>query len=378
MFHRTKRTLAVVFALSALGALAASPATAEFKSSVEHTIHDGSQVGSDLFAFNAGGVSCSEISYSGTGSSKTSSTITLAPTYKGCTAFGFPGVTIDVNGCQLVVGSAVTNTAAISCPGAPMEITGPSCTLTIASQSGLGSVSYVNEGAAPKRDIKVNFELSGIKYTQHGKGATPCTSATFSNGTYKGIATLTGTDTAGAQIDLWVEPPLFHSSVKPTTFDGTQAATHIFMFNSGVFSCKNITFSGTQSEATATKLQLQPSYSGCSWFFGAVTIDTNGCQFVFNVAQVDIVCPGKPMEITAGACNVTIGSQSLTAVNYTNQGTAPKRDVLIQFALTGLKYTEDSPLFPECSGTFSNGTYQGSITVTGTDEAGGQADFWFS
>lgn len=185
-----------------LGILGVAPASAEFHSSVEHTVLDGKQVGSDSLVFNAGKITCTTITYSGTQSVKTSTTASLTPAYSGCNAFGFVGVTIDTNGCQLVLHTS-TELTDVSCGEKPITVTAPGCTLTIGSQTGLTSSTFVTEGTTPKRDIKAKLSLTGLKYTQVGSGETPCTSSSFSDGSYAAEATLTGTDTAGSQVDFW-------------------------------------------------------------------------------------------------------------------------------------------------------------------------------
>jgi len=363
--------------------VSAAPASAEFFSAVEHTTFDGTQVGSDLFAFNAGGVTCAKITYTGTQTGKTATSLSLTPSYAECNAFGFPGTTIDVNGCQMIMRSAIPNTVDLSCPSKPIEVTGPNCTLTIPSQSAASTSNvFKTEGVSPNRDVKLELTLVNLRYTQVGKGATPCTSGTFTNGSYTGAATVTGTDTVGSKVDFYVKEPedtpgKFHSSVAHTLFSGNQIGEDNPSFNIGTFRCTSITYSGTQIISTPSKLYLSPVYSGCSsGVYGAITVHTNGCLWVFKEASVELACPSAPMEITfSSVCTVTLNTQTLNSVSYSNEGTAPKRDIRVSITLSGIKYTQDSGTFPGCSsGTFTNGVYTGAATVKGTDTSGAQTD----
>jgi hypothetical protein len=383
MTRKLKVTTAIALTVCALAATFAASASAEFHSSVEHTILDGKQVGSDSLIFNAGRISCSEITYSGTLSAKTSSTAELTPAYSECNAFGFVGVTIDVNGCKLVLHPA-TELTDISCGEKPIEVTAPNCTLTISSQTGLTSSTYSTEGTTPKRDVKVKLSLTGLKYTQTGKGEVPCTSATFSEGSYTAEATLTGTNTSSEQVDLWSEeaPKEFHSSVEHTTLDGSQVGSDSLLFNAGKISCSTITYGGTLSTKASSTVELTPTYSTCNAFgFSGVTIDVNGCKFVLHSSTelTDISCGAeKSIEVTASNCTLKISSQTgLTSSTYITQGRMPTRDIKAKLALTGLKYTQEGKGATPCtSSTFTDGSYTAEATLTGTNTSGEQVDLW--
>jgi hypothetical protein len=205
MIRNLKALGLAALAVCALGAFsAASASAAEFHSSVEHSVLDGTQIGTDVFTTNAGEVSCTEATYTGTQTAKTTTTQSSLAKYSGCTAFGFAAVPITVNGCEYVFHAAATNTVDIVCPaGKTIEVLAPNCTVTVGSQNGKTAVTFATEGKSPKRDVKVNVNLAGLTYTQHPKGFFPCASGTFTNGTYKGEATVIGTDTNGNQVDAW-------------------------------------------------------------------------------------------------------------------------------------------------------------------------------
>ncbi|HEX7278555.1 MAG TPA: hypothetical protein VF255_02920 [Solirubrobacterales bacterium] len=186
----------------------------------------------------------------------------------------------------------------------------------------------------------------------------------------------------------------FHSSVAHTELRGEQhAGEDTFTVNAGTVRCSHATYTGTETSATATTQSVTPAYTGCKAFgFVNTTIDTNGCSYRFdsNGNNVDIICPGNPITVTAFNCWVTVGSQeNLGTVTYTNvagQTTKNEKeevigvhedDVTVDVNITGIKYTQHSKSFPGCTnGTFTNGTYTGSATVRGFNTAGEQVDIW--
>jgi hypothetical protein len=190
----------------ALAASSGSASAAEFHSEVAHAQISGSQVGTDSFTLNAGTWKCTELAYSGTQATEaTSSEITVTPKYGGCTAFGFIGATIDVNGCDYRFTPNANPYLHISCSEKPIEVTTATCTVTFGSQTVNSGVTYTNEGAGTTRDLRVNSSISGLTYTQHNKSFPFCAggAGTFTNGTFSGEATMKGANTAGVQVGIW-------------------------------------------------------------------------------------------------------------------------------------------------------------------------------
>lgn len=123
------------------------------------------------------------------------------------------------------------------------------------------------------------------------------------------------------------------------------AGNDVFTTEAGSLEC-NKHFQGSLNGATPT-LTITPTITGCKAFgFLSATVNMNGCDYLFTEptgtlpnfsAKVDIVCPaGKVIELNAGTCKVTIGSQGpLSSVALTNTGS----DVLVKAAITGISYT---------------------------------------
>jgi hypothetical protein len=204
---RKLKALGLAFvAILALGVLSASAASAaEIHSEQAHTIIDGSQpvAEDDVYTFNAGTVKCTEASYSGTTTSATSSEVSLTPAYSGCTAFGFVNAKIDIEiECTFRLRWGIPPFR-ISCTKFTIKITAFNCHVSMGTQDINSGVTYDNAGSGSSRDITATLNLSGIKYTQESKSFPGCTNGTFTNGTYKGSITLTGTNTVGGAVGIW-------------------------------------------------------------------------------------------------------------------------------------------------------------------------------
>jgi hypothetical protein len=195
--------IAAVLAMAAMSVSVAS--AAEFHSEVEHTILTGEQVGEDVFTVNAGTVKCKKANYEGTQAAKTTTTQTVKPTYSECVAFGFVNTPIDTNGCEYTFHTEGPTTDIVCPAGKSIVVTAFNCEVKVGSQNGLKTVSFKTEGAGTSRDVKTNVELAGIAYSQTSKSFPGCTAGNFTNGTYKGAATVKGETTTGVSVGVWYE-----------------------------------------------------------------------------------------------------------------------------------------------------------------------------
>jgi hypothetical protein len=175
----------------------------------------------------------------------------------------------------------------------------------------------------------------------------------------------------------------FEAESYPATLTGSQTGTQTFGFESGKIECGATSFSTTLAEQSNT-IEVQPSYSSCVFGLFSVTADVNECKYKFAPTSeveedkykgtVDIVCPtGKSIALTSACgCTVTIGSQTaLGTVEYVDTTAAsPKKDVAVKLSLSGIKYTESAGCTH--TGTHSNGTYGGELTIK-ADTGGGSA-----
>ncbi|MBA3866100.1 MAG: hypothetical protein H0X42_07115 [Solirubrobacterales bacterium] len=230
--------LAAMFALTAVAASAAQAVTPEYhctstsancfaeSSASPELTGNGKINGSNdhVFNVNGGNVKCTGTTGVTDGAvlkgtaAKTSTSVTLTPTYAGCKAFGVKA-TVNPEGCTytltLVTGgiSPYPITTDIKCPaGKKITVTptGLSCTITVGEQTGLKGITATNVGTEPTH-IEANINITGangkIAYTKTG---TECPEGPGSgtNGTYTGHSTITGFEdnsgTKGAKVGLHV------------------------------------------------------------------------------------------------------------------------------------------------------------------------------
>jgi hypothetical protein len=200
--------LALLAAL-ALGAVAASAASAvpQFHAESEDTTLTGTQTVLSELALDVGTLKCEVLKFDGTTQTKTSTTVTIRPTFEKCKLSG-ENALVTMNGCDF--GFHVLNeegfkgTMDIECPDTVIEVEVPFCTVTIPEQTGLGSVKYTNEGEATTRAVVFDLSLNGIKYTEHGFLCANETVET-NNGTFTSQVTVKGENAAGEHRGFWVE-----------------------------------------------------------------------------------------------------------------------------------------------------------------------------
>jgi hypothetical protein len=178
------------------------------------------QMGGDL-----GTITCEETIYESEppeegGEVTADTTIAVKPRKGGCKGNGIP-VEFDTNSCKYLFHAemAASETATegsvdIVCNKKTDDFTFTEilagtlkCTIHVPQQDGLKKVTFTNGSSGGVKDITVDFNLTGLKYTQTaGTGLGACTSTSeTANGTILGNFTLKGDNKAGAATDVWVE-----------------------------------------------------------------------------------------------------------------------------------------------------------------------------
>lgn len=173
---------------------------------------DGSK---SVISTTAGKVECNESTYSGSLAAKEATELELTPAYTGCVLAGVPA-TIDVNGCKYrftvtsIESGKREGSMDIVCPaGKTITVTAvqagtPKCTIHIPSQNDRRPVTYTNVGAGATREITVDLNVVGIKYTHTaGVGLGACTSGGAENGVLTGPVSITGENGGGTHIGLF-------------------------------------------------------------------------------------------------------------------------------------------------------------------------------
>lgn len=178
--------------------------------------------------------------------------------------------------------------------------------------------------------------------------------------------------------------PRFHTEQAHTALNGSQEGTNTFKVNAGTVHCATATFTGTSSVVTPTELTIAPNYQGCK--ITTVTfetleavVDMNGCHYLFTPSgQVHLTCPTAPIRVTAPLCTVTVHPQTVEKVDYTNVDVEKTRSTTVTSTATGLAYTQSSLCPGGGAGSFTNGTYAGSVGTTCEDTVKNHVGCWWS
>jgi hypothetical protein len=214
MIRNIKLLALTALAALAVTAVAASAAHAEntkFTAGSTSGKVTATQTTKQVFTTNAGKVECTTAHQEGVFTAATFSSLTVTPTYSGCTAFGFIGATVTTNGCTYTytgkpqaAGEETLATVTVNCTGAnTIVVSGGGCTTTVPAQGPLNHIKFTNNTTKSPDDVDATATVSGIKYTSSG-----CFSGngTFTNGTISGGSTVIARDTTGTQVNLTVDP----------------------------------------------------------------------------------------------------------------------------------------------------------------------------
>lgn len=200
---RKFKTLGIAF-VAILAIETPSATFAEFHSEAAHTTIAGGQpvFENTVFTFKAGTVSCNQVSYSGTTSTATTSSIPIEPKYEFCNAFGFVSTKVDVE-CEYSFTSSNFSQLHIYCgPTDNIIITAFNCHVEIDSQTASG-ITYDNDGLGAGRNIRLTANVSGLRYEQRAKQFPGCTNGHFTDGKLVGSVILKGSNTAGNSVGIW-------------------------------------------------------------------------------------------------------------------------------------------------------------------------------
>ncbi|HEU5252336.1 MAG TPA: hypothetical protein VFU16_03290 [Solirubrobacterales bacterium] len=194
-----KYILTLTICCAPLGAMASTAAASsgQFLHSKYPNSAHAVQTTKHIFTIDGQGTECKTAELNGSTQNGPASELTLTPTFKECTAFGFGGATIAVNGCTYRLTQPegfADNWAggfAIKCPeGKKLVIAsgvlGSECKAEIGEQTLAAGVTYENDTTNGEVDLALN--LTGIKATKvTDNGLCPLSgTGTANNGTYEG------------------------------------------------------------------------------------------------------------------------------------------------------------------------------------------------
>lgn len=204
-----------MLAVSGLAAMnAGASGTGHFVSDVDHTIIVGSEGPGTSHRLHLTGdlggapIGCSVANYHGTTTTKTVTSLTIAPTYSGCSTTESSAVTVTPNGCTYtftVTGNSIDSTEQdvhLACPpGKAIEIHHPSCTITVEGpQTVQDAVTYTTTTENGKHAITLDVSAK-FTTTYHGNICIFLGTGGHT-GELNGSATVKGTDTLGNQVSI--------------------------------------------------------------------------------------------------------------------------------------------------------------------------------
>jgi len=415
MTRKLKTFGLALLALLAMGAIAASSAsayafTAPGAGAGQKTFLTGAGTTKPVLK-TSGTVECTGSFFSGSVTGSEQSTVTLAPTYTGCTAFGFATGHVKLNGCTYRFEAPSTEPSAGQYTGKPFQIICPAgkqieitpttfgvsvCTQSIPEQApAKGHVVYSNNAElGAEMDYLANATAEGISYTGTGGACGPSGTAA----TYSGQATVKGYENEAHFIRYGVTvavptPPGFAFTAPgagPSQYSfltGEQVSTFSLVTSGGTVTCTGVSLAGSAKGPEQIQTALSPSYSGCKAFgFGNTHVNANGCIYRFEAPTTEpsagqytgnplqFRCSaGKQIEITptslgASVCTMKVAEQNPTSghVVYSNNAQpGTEMDFLANVTAEGIHYTGTGGV---CGTSGTNATYSGQATIKGYED----------
>ncbi|HEY2717108.1 MAG TPA: hypothetical protein VGI73_12885 [Solirubrobacterales bacterium] len=200
--------------LAAAGAISAVTASSAFSNyNIAGQGAGGSVVASQVstdknkFVTDVGSVTCSVAKFEGHQSTETGLTLTVHPTYGGCSLAGFVSTTVSTTSCSYRFETPETepvhaNITILCSTGTSIlikeSLTG--CEVSVPAQGSLSTVSFVN--SAP--NVAIKAEVTGITYTDNGKCPNTREGHTSSTGSYSGSSVAAGFTSSGVANEFMV------------------------------------------------------------------------------------------------------------------------------------------------------------------------------
>lgn len=316
------------------------------------------------------------------GESASELSLSLSPEFK-CFRMGFT-VNLKTGTCKFRLnpgtgsGNPIVGTLDIVGCTKPITFESPGCYYEIGNQNGLGSVTYTRSESEGFQSVKVAASLTGITYTQQNGGN--CNSGhvgngTFSDGTYTGEWT--------------VRPAHFSAESAPAYIKGTKSTIKIFGFAEvGSLTCQKFESTGEIGTVNSESAVLTANaLSGCSGLGESTTASMGGCSFRYTGSGgfqvVGATCATNPITVkntlVGQECTITVGPQALqSGLTMTNEGSGNSRVVQITAPVGSVKSVQYTAAGPHCvkTGTFSNGAYKQSLSLSAITSMGGSQGLW--
>jgi hypothetical protein len=139
----------------------------------------------------------------GTLSGTATTTIEIDPTYSSCEKWIGQSLEIDEEGCSYVFhlsASSTEGTVDVECPtstGIQFTVGNSLCKYEIDSQTGLGTIKYVNKGTSSTREIELQPSITSITIARTWSTFPSICPSGSSTGTFTGNSSLTGVSPSG-------------------------------------------------------------------------------------------------------------------------------------------------------------------------------------
>ena len=149
----------------------------------------------------------------------------------------------------------------------------------------------------------------------------------------------------------------------------------------GTFPCE-AEFKGNVTSQNASTLSLTPTYANCR-FLGLNTVaSTVGCRYTYSASStamgsVALGCStGNKFTFNVAGCVVTIPAQTPTApaVGYALSGSGTSRAIQVSLRLEGVYASWTGAICG--TGSTSNATLTGPVTLYGKTSGGAKAGIW--
>jgi len=179
-------------------------------------------------------------------------------------------------------------------------------------------------------------------------------------------------------------PATFTSTNQETTVSatpdgavGSSTAHHVFDAAGLSITCNQIRFHQVQGGVASgglgfafETLTVEPTYDECTFLGVSVTVNMNGCQFVFSAANGVVIqnrigksCALEPITFEGPGAKVEVGPQSLTGITYHNVKPGTSEEITVEALVKNIA--------GKCTGifcgssSFANGEYTtGNTLVT--------------
>jgi len=205
MIRKSKFLGAALVAVLAMSAVAVTAASGDVftRETAELSTLSAGQEGTSVMKFHGGELKCTNVTYAG---SVGPSSITVTPTYSGCTTVGLSAA-VDMNGCtyrfNITGGTSTGASLDIVCTGTnEITITAPAvgtkkCIKHIPAQTDLTTITGTNIGSGTTKEVTLDINISNMKYSQTAGTSETGNCATADNttgGTYTETSTFKGSN----------------------------------------------------------------------------------------------------------------------------------------------------------------------------------------